>query len=37
MKIQIKEIPYAFKRIVKDMTILGFPQELIHSFESGLE
>lgn len=37
MKVQIKEIPYAFRRIVKDMTMLDFPQELIHSFESGLE
>jgi putative phosphoesterase len=37
MKVQIKEIPYAFRRIVKDMTILNFPQELIRSFENGLE
>ena len=37
MKVQIKEIPYAFKRIVKDMTMLGFPEELIRSFENGLE
>ena len=37
MKIEIKEISYDFKKIVKDMTILGFPQELIYSFESGLE
>lgn len=37
MKVQIKEIPYAFRRIVKDIMILGFPQELIHSFECGLE
>ena len=26
MKIQIKEIPYDFKRIVKAMTVLGFPE-----------
>lgn len=37
MKIEIKETSYDFKKIVKDMTILGFPQELIYSFESGLE
>jgi len=34
---QIKEIPYEFNKIVKDMTILDFPKELIHSFENGLE
>lgn len=37
MKVQIKEIPYAFKRIVKDMTMLDFPKELIQSYETGLE
>lgn len=37
MKVQIKEISYAFKRIVKDMTMLNFPKELIQSFESGIE
>lgn len=37
MKVQIKEIPYAFKRIVKDMTMLDFPRELIDSFENGTE
>jgi len=37
MKVQIKEIPYEFNKIVKDMTILDFPKELIHSFENGLE
>lgn len=37
MKVQIKEIPYAYKRIVKDMTMLNFPKELIQSFENGLE
>ncbi len=37
MKVQIKEIPYAYKRIIKDMTMLNFPKELIQSFESGLE
>ncbi|OOM82065.1 Bis(5'-nucleosyl)-tetraphosphatase, symmetrical [Clostridium puniceum] len=34
---EIKEIPYDFKKIVKDMTDLNFPTELIQSFESGLE
>lgn len=37
MKVQIKEIPYAYKRIIKDMTMLNFPRELIDSFETGLE
>ncbi|WP_297425735.1 metallophosphoesterase family protein [Clostridium sp.] len=37
MKVQIKEIPYPFKRIVKDMTVLNFPKELIQSFEDGIE
>lgn len=37
MKVQIKEIPYPFKRIVKDMTMLNFPSELIQSIENGLE
>ncbi len=34
---EIKEIPYDFKKIVKDMTDLNFPTELIQSFKSGLE
>ncbi|EKQ55990.1 MULTISPECIES: metallophosphoesterase family protein [unclassified Clostridium] len=37
MKVQVKEIPYPFKRIVKDMTMLNFPKELIQSFEDGIE
>ena len=37
MNIQIKEIPYEFNRIVKDMTLLGFPEELVQSLENGLE
>lgn len=37
MKVQIKEIPYAYKRIIKDMTILEFPNGLIQSLENGLE
>jgi hypothetical protein len=37
IKVEIKEIPYAFERIVKDMTKLDFPDELIDSFKSGLE
>lgn len=34
---KIKEFPYNFKKVVKDMTDLNFPTELIQSFESGLE
>lgn len=37
MKVQIKEIQYPYKRIIKDMTMLDFPQDLIQSFENGLE
>jgi len=37
MKVQIKELPYPFKRIIKDMTMLNFPSELIQSIESGME
>lgn len=37
MKVQIKEIQYPYKRIIKDMTMLDFPQELIQSFENGIE
>ncbi|OOM73941.1 metallophosphoesterase family protein [Clostridium sp. BL-8] len=37
MKVQIKEIQYPYKRIIKDMTMLDFPQELIQSFENGME
>jgi putative phosphoesterase len=36
MKVQIKEIQYPYKRIIKDMTMLDFPQDLIQSFENGL-
>jgi putative phosphoesterase len=37
IKAKIKEVPYAYKRIVKDITMLEFPSELIQSFESGVE
>lgn len=37
LKVQIKEIPYEYKRIVKDMTLLKFPDQLIQSFEKGQE
>ncbi|EHI97055.1 phosphodiesterase, MJ0936 family [Clostridium sp. DL-VIII] len=37
MKVQVKEIQYPYKRIIKDMTMLDFPQELIQSFENGME
>lgn len=37
MRVQIKEIQYPYKRIIKDMTMLDFPQDLIQSFENGIE
>lgn len=37
LKVQIKEITYEYKRIVKDMTLLNFPEQLIQSFEKGQE
>ncbi|MFT8347732.1 metallophosphoesterase family protein [Clostridium saccharoperbutylacetonicum] len=37
IKAQIKEVPYAYKRTVKDATMLNFPSELIHNFETGME
>ncbi|WP_238918086.1 metallophosphoesterase family protein [Clostridium sp. YIM B02555] len=37
IKAQIKEVPYSYKRTVKDVTMLNFPNELIHSFETGVE
>lgn len=32
-----REVEYEFKRIVKDMQMLKFPQALIHSFSEGVE
>lgn len=37
IKVQIKELPYEYKKIVQDMTILDFPSRLIQSFEKGVE
>lgn len=37
IQVQIKEVSYEYKRIIKDMTMLNFPPQLIQSFESGLE
>lgn len=37
MKVQVKEIPYSFNRIIKDMTMLNFPNALIESFQTGSE
>ncbi|WP_160690122.1 metallophosphoesterase family protein [Clostridium sp. C2-6-12] len=34
---EIKEIPYDFRNIVKHMNKLGFPKELVKSFQDGLE
>lgn len=37
VKVKIKEVAYEVKKIIKDMTMLDFPQTLIHSFETGVE
>lgn len=37
LKVQIKELSYEHKRIIKDMTLLNFPEQLIESFKNGLE
>lgn len=37
IKAEIREITYEVKRIVKDMTMLKFPESLIRSFETGVE
>lgn len=37
IKAEIREITYEVKRIVKDMTMLKFPEGLIRSFETGVE
>lgn len=37
IKAEIREINYEVKRIVKDMTMLKFPETLIRSFETGVE
>jgi len=35
-KALIKHVPYEYKKIVKDMTMLNFPSSLVRSFEDGL-
>lgn len=37
IKAKIKEVPYAYQRVVKDVTMLDFPKELVNGFESGIE
>ena len=37
VKAEIREVSYEVKRIVKDMTMLNFPELLIRSFETGVE
>ncbi len=37
IKAEIREISYEVKRIIKDMTMLKFPETLIRSFETGVE
>lgn len=37
IKAEIKEVTYEVKRIIKDMTMLKFPESLIRSFETGIE
>ena len=37
IKAEIKEITYDTKGIIKDMTMLKFPESLIRSFETGIE
>ena len=37
VKVQIKEVEYDVKKIVKDMTMLDFPSQLIESFKTGVE
>lgn len=37
VKVKAKEISYEVKKVIKDMTMLDFPSELIRSFETGVE
>lgn len=37
VKVKTKEISYEIKKVIKDMTMLNFPSELIRSFETGVE
>lgn len=37
VKVKTREISYEIKKVIKDMTMMNFPSELIHSFETGVE
>lgn len=37
IKVQIKEVEYDVKKIIKDMTMLDFPSQLIETFKTGVE
>lgn len=37
VQVKTKEVTYETKKVIKDMTILDFPQALIRSFETGVE
>ena len=37
IKATIKEVCYEFKKIIKDMQMLNFPNQLIRSYETGME
>ncbi|MGL4875494.1 MAG: metallophosphoesterase family protein, partial [Clostridium sp.] len=37
VKVKFKHVEYEYKRIVKDMTMLKFPNKLIQSYELGKE
>lgn len=37
IKVQIREIEYEFKRVVKDSKMLNFPTQLVSSYETGKE
>ena len=37
IKVKIKNVPYEFTKIMKDMTMKRFPNRLISSYESGIE
>ena len=37
VQVKTKEVTYETKKIIKDMTMLDFPHELIRSFETGVE
>ena len=37
LKVEMKTVPYEFKRTMKDMELKNFPQKLIYSYEFGKE